>query len=326
MNLCCLICKSNYITKIKNGFGWFYDKFDIYRCESCNTHFIDPTTINEAIYDQIYSSDINSWYIRYDIFSKQVLNKKDPFLWLSNEEIDYMYIYNIIKWMGARRKLKILEVWCWLWYTTYSINKSTNHECLWIDISKVSIDKAINLYGHYYDYQRLENIDNDLYDIVFATEVLEHIADPYDFIVQCFSKLKKWWKLIITTPNKDFRNSKSIRWSDLPPVHISWITTKWLLLLWQSLSSNSEVWSNLSWWDMIKIKKNILIESIMSLCFYKYYNDEIVLKTQRTQDLSLFHKIMKIILLDFWPIRIICNILAKLLFSKNNILCLTIIK
>jgi len=47
------------------------------------------------------------------------------------------------------------------------------------------------LYGHYYDYQRLENIDNDLYDIVFATEVLEHIADPYDFIVQCFSKLKK---------------------------------------------------------------------------------------------------------------------------------------
>ena len=124
----------------------------------------------------------------------------------------------------------MLEVGCGYGYTTYAVAK-LGHEVTGIDLSKKAIEFAnSNLKlenNQYINVNIFDFVTEDKFDVIYATEVIEHLVDPYKFITIAKSLLKKDGKIIITTTNKDYNqnlNEDTIWENDLPPVHIFWPT------------------------------------------------------------------------------------------------------
>jgi SAM-dependent methyltransferase len=143
-------------------------------------------------------------------------------LWLSKQEDAYTPIYNIL---SQQKWLNVLEIWSWFGYLTYAINQLW-HKCIWADISDVAVNKAKENFGDYYVQWDvfLDTKQSNVYDIVVATELIEHIDDYKKFFIWCHKVLKPWWKVLLTTPNKDFFWKKHIWIWDLPPIHTTWMT------------------------------------------------------------------------------------------------------
>ena len=70
---------------------------------------------------------------------------------------------------------------------------------------------------------------SDLFDVVCAFQVLEHVSDPVNFIRNAMRLLKKGGRLLISAPNAD----SFLRWEvnplDMPPHHVTRWTPKALM-------------------------------------------------------------------------------------------------
>lgn len=214
----CPICKDNS-GKIWN-IEWYIPKsfYNIYHCKNCDCNHMDMARLNKNIYNEIYSNPEKiAGYDRYFEYFKNIKTEKNPLYWLAKNEEIYLSTYEFFK---NKIWLNCLEIWTWLWYLTYAINQSWN-KCIWLDISKESITMAKKSFWNFYilgDITDKNTRIQENFDVIIATELIEHIDNFDSFFNKCFNHLKKWWYLIITTPNKDFY-WKSLWFSDLPPVH-----------------------------------------------------------------------------------------------------------
>lgn len=115
----------------------------------------------------------------------------------------YLNIIWQIKDLNLLDGAKILDIWWWngkliKCYLNESVDKYV------VDISDEQI-KSANETGIKWYVADIEkealSFDDEYFDFVILTEVLEHIYD-YDFVIsEARRVLKKWWKLLITTPN-----------------------------------------------------------------------------------------------------------------------------
>lgn len=224
----CIVCGSRETKLIYKDMAW-YEKwtfFDIYNCKTCNSNFMDWDNIDYSIYDKIYSNeDKMPWYDRYARYFNEIKKQSDKLEYLCNEEWITIIIRDYLHSLGKNKKeISILEVGCGLWYTTYALNEDW-YNCIWLDISENSIKKAKTMFWErlyfVWDANKLwENKDFSWkYDLVFSTEVIEHISDVSWFIDNIFKFVKPWGAVILTTPNKDFMPKKCIRSWDRPTVH-----------------------------------------------------------------------------------------------------------
>lgn len=114
-----------------------------------------------------------------------------------SEIVRFEYFKNFIKEkISIDEEYKLLDIWCsqlWFW-------ENSNMEVFWIDIQKNSVYdsdhfKIVNL-----DKEKLPYNDS-FFDFIVAWEVIEHIKRPFEFIEECSRCLKKWWFLLLSTPN-----------------------------------------------------------------------------------------------------------------------------
>ncbi|GBD87631.1 ubiquinone biosynthesis O-methyltransferase [bacterium BMS3Abin03] len=101
----------------------------------------------------------------------------------------------------------ILDVGCGrAWVADYFLQKGVKVHSL--DISITNPAKAVKLYpsehhsGIVADSFRLPFADNS-FDCVIASEIIEHVINPAEFIKELFRVVKKGGELIITTPYKE---------------------------------------------------------------------------------------------------------------------------
>ena len=76
------------------------------------------------------------------------------------------------------------------------------------------------------------------YDLVFCTEVIEHVIDFRSFAKSLADLVKKGGILYLTTPDSGyFRTPKNLlEWSEIkPPEHLQWFQKKHLKILFESL-------------------------------------------------------------------------------------------
>lgn len=59
-------------------------------------------------------------------------------------------------------------------------------------------------YSYGGNFKSLEDVKG-LYDLIFLNHVLEHVADPRDFLSKVINLLSKKGKLYVETPNRDYR-------------------------------------------------------------------------------------------------------------------------
>jgi SAM-dependent methyltransferase len=205
-------------------------KFNIYHCSFCNTSYSFPKVETDSIYDLIYKNGaVAPGYHRYWKLSEDIKRVKDPLKYLTRKEMTYWAASKAIHEYSRKVKdPKILEVGSGLGYLTYAF-KTAGFNITGLEISRTAVKIAKEKYGDFYinaDLFKYSKDNEGTYDMVLLTEVIEHVEDITSFISALSKLVKPEGRLIITTPNKSFYPEDTIWVSDLPPVHLWWLSEK----------------------------------------------------------------------------------------------------
>ncbi len=109
------------------------------------------------------------------------------------------------------------------WVADYFVKNSVKVTSL--DLSKINVTKAKEIVPENLHSQIVADsfklpIKNNSYDIVIASEIIEHVISPKDFVNELFRVVKPGGKLIITTPYKEkLRYYLCIHCNKKTPVH-----------------------------------------------------------------------------------------------------------
>lgn len=315
----CVVCEHGNTTMIKKDYPGYIagTKFDIFSCANCSSHFIKTKNINSRLYDIIYSSSKTPGYDRYFRYSQQVKLEKDPLKFLATEEPCH---FPVFKNLCRQKNLKILEVGCGYGYLTYALNQA-GHRAFGIDISKSATNIAKNNFGEHFSCSDLGFFikkTKNKFDVVVATEVVEHVADPREFIKECLSVLKDNGKIILTTPNKDYSPSSSTWDTDGPPVHTTWLSKKGFETIASSFGLKADF---IDFSDYYPKNENKLMNFLLSRKMF--IQDSVLMEdgspnpNRRNPSTSALWKFARFILVDFTPVRILFNFAYNLIFRKK---------
>lgn len=205
-------------------------KYDVYECPHCLTSFVDPMSNLKEEYDIVYggdeTKDSNTDYYHYLAYGAKQL--KNPLKDLSNFSAIFWAVAKAIKDTGIQPGAKILENGSGLGYLTYAFNKA-GYDCDGLDYSDTATDFANNYFGKKFTQGTIESFSEshkNTYDLVIATEVIEHVVDPNSFIEHSLKVLKPGGVLILTTPIKDIHPKGTIWATEPAPVHLWWFTER----------------------------------------------------------------------------------------------------
>ena len=118
--------------------------------------------------------------------------------YLKNEEIKRSSKSYLIKLINSKKKLKILDVGCGTGINSILLN-SLGHEVIGVDLSSEAIKKykKRGFKGYHMDPSKKINFKDNYFDLIFASEVLEHIVDTNTFLSNLKKKLKSDGRLLI---------------------------------------------------------------------------------------------------------------------------------
>lgn len=224
----CELCGSVATLKWLKHPGYREDSsYDIYHCRSCDTSFASPLKVDEAIYEAIYSQVQNiPGYERYFNYLEKAKTSIDPLSMLSEVEDVYWAIARYFQMFESAHDKKILEVGSGMGYLTFSLKKR-GYDVTGIDLSKSAVDRAKENFGDLYQCTHLSDfskLHEGEYTEVIMTELIEHIPDVYDLLLDVDRVLKPGGNIVISTPNKSAFNAEVLWETDPPPVHLWWFS------------------------------------------------------------------------------------------------------
>ena len=126
----------------------------------------------------------------------------------------------------ASKSWRILEVGSGLGYLTAALN-AAGYDVTGLDISTEAVAKARSRFGPHYQWQDVFEPDESFlgaFDFAILLETIEHVADPKAFLAAVTRFLTPNGSLLVTTPNRDAHPHDAQWRTDLPPVHLFWMT------------------------------------------------------------------------------------------------------
>jgi ubiquinone biosynthesis O-methyltransferase len=318
----CPICKSKNSSKIYSNFPGYIEgySYNIFYCAKCDTQFISMNNVTPKIYEYIYSDSDTAGYDRYLEYAKEVKKQKNPLKYLSKEESTY---YPVYKLLNGKSGLEILEVGCGYGYLTYSLHL-LGHKIKGIDISKKAIDYAKKHFGNYFEVADLKDYKtNKKFDVIIATELIEHLSDPAGFISACSKLLKHNGKIILTTPNKDCCSKECVWKTDLPPVHTVWLSKNSFKYIAEKTKMNYSFvnFANYTGKNENKLMNFLQMKLLKSNNLPTPYMDKKgkpYQKKAKVSDSFIRRSIKKVVFST--PIRYACSNICKLLCKEYNTL------
>jgi len=222
----CRICKTNTLVGkgivVPEYFGeGVFEYRHCHNCDGLSVHFEEPVPSNffQSTYERIYSNSAAiPGYTRYAYYSKRVRNVRDPLGFLAENERMYFAVKQYLRQVATKDKpIRILEVGCGYGYLVYAL-RQLGYEAFGIDISKTAVDQALENFGPWYiNGDATAPLQVQPFDLIIATEVIEHITDPSIFIKGLSQHVLPGGVILITTPEKEV--NQWIWSTDLPPVH-----------------------------------------------------------------------------------------------------------
>lgn len=314
----CPICTAKSAIMIHADFPGYVEntRYDIYECDGCNSQFVAVQEVDTAIYDTLYQNHDAFGYERYYHYAQVMKSQADPLKYLAGMEGTYNPVH---AFLAGKKGLAILEVGSGYGYLTYSLN-TAGHNAVGIDISSPAVEFARKEFGDFFWQGDLRDYGAEKkFDLIIATELIEHLADPAEFIRLCFSRLKENGSLLVTTPNKEY-NRGAIWQTDLPPVHTVWLSRK----SFAALAAREGL--TVSFWDCAydaKSENRLLIfltTRSRLLPAHRMTAAGEAPGRMRDKVLALVVDLVKAVAL-FAPVRKLSNYLAKLLSKEPRVLC-----
>jgi len=201
--------------------------FDVHECAWCDTRFASTEGQAEQVYNLIYSqAEKVPGYDRYKRYAEGLKKCDDGLSFMASREDVYWSIKERIEAIEAdlKRPLRILEIGSGFGYLTYSLGQR-GHQCLGIDISKEAVESACEEFGNHYkvcDLATLAAEGDERFDVIVATELIEHIEDPVALLKTAKQLLNPGGWILLTTPNKDLYSDRMAWHTDAAPVHLWW--------------------------------------------------------------------------------------------------------
>lgn len=268
----CTLCEGEAIPVFKDMSGYVEGtKYNVYECQNCLTSFIDPMSNLQEEYDVIYGKDLSETdgdikdavYNYYYYLTKGIKHLKKPLKVLSEYTAIYWGVSKALKDSNINYGASVLEVGSGLGYFTYALHKD-GYKADGVEYSDTATNFAKKYFGDFYTCGTIEEYaktHKEQYDVVIATEVIEHVEDPVSFIGAFLEVLKPGGKIIITTPNKDIHPKGTIWETDYAPKHLWWFTEKGLKMIAQNFNKDfSSV-------DFTEYKKNKLYNIPTGIAF-----------------------------------------------------------
>ncbi len=121
---------------------------------------------------------------------------------------------------------RIVEIGSGLGYLTNVLQRS-GYTCIGLDISATAVDAATARFGAHYARQDVFDPDPEFvgaFDLAILLETIEHVPDPLSFLAAVTRLVRDGGSVFLTTPSRDV-HPDGARWrTDLPPVHLYWMT------------------------------------------------------------------------------------------------------
>lgn len=194
--LCGTFDKKQLILKAKNPFP-YSDYLNLYKCNNCKCMFYHP------FQEPDYSSE--AWV---DVYWKFYVEQ--------GAGIDSM-IKPILMLKDIQKYESFLDVGCGFGYTLDFVKSILGFKkVVGVEPGEYGkLGKDILEVQIFNDYlQNIGELKNEKFDIIFSSEVIEHIQEPHEFIGLLNDYINEDGVLILTTPNAEFV-SKDTKYSTL---------------------------------------------------------------------------------------------------------------
>jgi 2-polyprenyl-3-methyl-5-hydroxy-6-metoxy-1,4-benzoquinol methylase len=201
----CNSCGSSESRFITHGVEHEYDNttsdvFNVVQCTNCELIYLNPRPDVSEL-KTIYPDN----YYAYGLQEQNVeAENQSSILYRARK---YVYLSRLTRALDLCRPsptLKVLDVGCadgraLNWYKSVEKYKV---ETYGVDFDRIAVEKA-RASGHTVFLGRFEDaeIENDTFDLVVATHVIEHVADPKGFARRAFEVLKPGGVFLCETPN-----------------------------------------------------------------------------------------------------------------------------
>lgn len=219
--------------------------FEVLACRECGTHFANPMKSVDTIYQAIYGQvEMIPGYSRYRETADLIAKSADPLSELMDREDAYWAIGTALdeRARSTGREFSVLEVGCGQGYLTHCL-VAAGYKAHGIDISDTAIELARRRFGDHYSRDTIESYVARTAvrpKYIVLSEVIEHVEAPYDFLKSLLSALAEGGSIIATTPNRSAHDHTAVWDTDLPPVHLTWITTRGFEMLGEGIGAKVE--------------------------------------------------------------------------------------
>lgn len=204
----------------------------ILRCERCDSCYAEDRTVMPGLYEAIYThASVLPGYRRYTQFAQIVDGHPEPLAALA--QLDEVY-EALDRFFADRTSAatRVLELGCGLGYTTAALRRA-GIQARGADVSDAAVRAATARYGAHFELVRPDESRADWtggFDVVVATEVLEHVEDPEAFLRLAATYLTDGGTMVVTTPRRP--EHCTVLWNtDAPPVHLFWFSARGLAAL-----------------------------------------------------------------------------------------------
>lgn len=222
----CFLCGENDFTKLQK----FHGSYEVTKCNVCASESVNPVPCEEALRDYYNNGKCN---LLLDQLLKSRYKKESDFIMDDRVKV----VLDLIAGMN-KMEINLLEIGC---------SSGAFLSKLKYFIGERFPGKRISLAGIDIDANAIQSgVDKDLeltaanaetyvksaagrYDIILHFELIEHLANPYEFMTSLNRLLKSDGVMFFSTPNADglemlasgYNDFRLLAHSIFPPMHLN---------------------------------------------------------------------------------------------------------
>ena len=206
-NYSCFVCFKRNFSKTEFYQNMFDERFNILKCNTCKSYFIDKIPLNIETYNYLY--DVGG----------------------SDSTLELSKVFRNLRIIKTKKYLKkflntylvknntILDFGGGDGYLSYAIKEiNPNLKVFLSDISKPN-----SIYTEEINFLTIEELErsNNKFDVIILRHVLEHLENPLETINFLYEKLNTGGVIFIEVPNFDLKNNIVLKFVKNQWTHIA---------------------------------------------------------------------------------------------------------